>query len=128
MTRAATLLLAAAAAMLLVAGCGGGKKTAKTQPAPFGGTSAPIQVSPQTTAPGRRIRVTVQAHATSVVVTLTGTGGHVRVNAARRGPDRWAAIIKVPRTMHGGFWPVVASYRSGQTRERLRTQVKVFTP
>jgi uncharacterized protein YceK len=123
--RAAILLLVVA---LLVAGCGSSKKSSNGQPVPFGGTAAPITVSPQTTSPGHRIRVTLQAQTTKVTVTLTGKGGHVRVNAKRQGANHWRASLTVPRTMHGGFWPVIASYTSGQSRERLRTQVKVFTP
>ena len=135
-SRGATLL-ALLAATAMVSGCGGSStKTIRSGPSgegrqpAFRQAPAPtgITVKPVTTKPGGQVQVVVLVSATRVDVTLSGKGGHTAARASVGGHNRFVAKLTVPKKLHGGFWPVVATYRSNEGRGAFRTQVKVVTP
>jgi len=133
----------------VVAGCGGSattttsSRTSPTAPASHGQTIAPppgsgvpqpagpasLSVTPSTVRPGAAITVTLHPPqgTRQAVVTLAATGATVTARA-NPGAGGFTARLVVPRSVRGGFWPVVARYGTGALSRSATTQVKVFTP
>jgi hypothetical protein len=149
--RRPVLLIALAA---VVGGCGGTATTttasrtppsegAPTTPASHGQTIAPppgrgvpqpagpasLSVTPSTVRPGAAITVTLHppTGTRQAVITLAAAGATVSVRATPGGGGFIARLV-VPRSVPGGFWPVVARYGAGTPARSATAQVKVVTP
>jgi hypothetical protein len=100
-------------------------------PAPGRGVPQPagpasLSVRPSTVSPGATVVVTLHAPAGTRQATVT-VANTVTVSATERGAA-FVATVVVPRSLPGGFWPVVARYGTSSLTRSATTQLKVFTP